>query len=54
MATADGLKVVAGLAIDTELGRQFVCGGVVDVGEDSRFMTGQVGEESGMTPRFLS
>ena len=34
MATADGLKLVAGLVIDTEIGPQFVCGGLVDMGED--------------------
>ena len=47
MATADGLKLVAGLVIDTEIGPQFVCGGLVDMGEDkgSKFVAGQVGEE---------
>ena len=46
MATADGLKLVAGLVIDTEIGPQFVCGGLVDMGEDkgSKFVPGQVGE----------
>ena len=46
MATADGLKLVAGLAIDTEIGPQFVCGGLVDMGEDkgSKFVPGQVGD----------
>merc|ERR1719187_1035339 len=34
VATADGLKLVAGLVIDTEIGPQFVCGGLVDMGED--------------------
>ena len=45
MATADGLKLVAGLVIDTEIGPQFVCGGLVDMGEDkgSKFVPGQVG-----------
>ena len=46
MATADGLKLVTGLVIDTEIGPQFVCGGLVDMGEDkgSKFVAGQVGE----------
>ena len=46
VATADGLKLVAGLVIDTEIGPQFVCGGLVDMGEDkgSKFVPGQVGE----------
>ena len=46
VATADGLKLVAGLAIDTEIGPQFVCGGLVDMGEDkgSKFVPGQVGD----------
>ena len=42
VATADGIKLVAGLAIDTEIGPQFVCGGLVDMGEDSKFVPGQM------------
>ena len=42
VATADGLKLVAGLCIDTEIGPQFVCGGLVDMGEASKFVQGQV------------
>jgi hypothetical protein len=44
VATADGLKLVAGLVIDTEIGPQFVCGGLVDMGEDkgSKFVPGQM------------
>ena len=44
VSTADGLKLVAGLVIDTEIGPQFVCGGLIDMGGDkgSKFVPGQV------------
>ena len=57
VATADGLKLVAGLVIDTEIGPQFVCGGLVDMGEDkgSKFVPGQVVKQSDLNhPHHLA
>ena len=40
--TADGLKMVAGVVRDTEIGPQFTCGALVDMGEETRFLKGQM------------